>query len=779
MASKDPRPSTTGTSTSLVTTSFSTVSNVSDAFSAASVMLSEKTRKALGDSKYDKRKAGALEVEAIVKSLVAQQRRGGGSCEDAVKKLCLRLRTDFICSSYPDQRKGGLIAMAAVAVGLGTEVGACLDALLEPVLKCFDDNEARVRYFAAESMYNICKVARSYLLQSCEDRFNLVFTGLCKLSADNDPEVRYGAGLLDRLLKVIVAESESFRLDAVVPLFQRFLMNKNPFIRQLLVSWITTLDAVPDLDVVRRLPSLLDGLLDMLSDVNKSIRDSADHALQVFLQEIADASIEKRKSDLIPSTYEILLKRRSDATRQVRLVSITWLAKFVSWGGDALVDRFADFLKAVIDAVSEQDDTEKGEIVAFGKKLDFELQEIARKTEAGKQVDEKGIMKVALEGAVHVKSTVRETSVNWVCLLLDIVPARVTPALDDDILPVMISRLDDESDVVVGLGISAISRVARNSGSCDRILSDVMNKFSSDRNLLEERGSYIIRKLCTLLRPKTVYLVLARIVDSKQGEDINFSAIMVQSLNVILLTTNELGDLRALLKSAWLTPEQAEDLSKAKRDSRLRTIAESRTGIEPPLIKSSLDTKEDAMQTFKIIFKAWSHNPVSALCLSLLAGAYRLAGRLIEILAESEVTVDLLVDADRLVRLLESPVFLHLRMQLLRSDKNFEPELLKALFGLLMILPQRSEAFKTLEARLSAVTGMHMALAGGKSLMNKSPRNGFPSSNNEMNGSNNNVEDTDPNEAIYDDLLDEFARVQAYHAKYRSETFATKSLVAT
>ena len=47
----------------------------------------------------------------------------------------------------------------------------------------------------------------------------------------------------------------------------------------------------------------------------------------------------------------------------------------------------------------------------------------------------------------------------------------------------------------------------------------------------------------------------------------------------------------------------------------------------------------------------------SGLC--LLGGAYGLAGRLVELLGEVEIIVELLVDADRLVRLLESPAFVH------------------------------------------------------------------------------------------------------------------------
>jgi vacuole morphology and inheritance protein 14 len=72
-----------------------------------------------------------------------------------------------------------------------------------PVLACFGDQDARVRYYACESMYNIAKVAKGEILLY----FNQVFDALCKLAADSELSVKNGAELLDRLVKDIVSES--------------------------------------------------------------------------------------------------------------------------------------------------------------------------------------------------------------------------------------------------------------------------------------------------------------------------------------------------------------------------------------------------------------------------------------------------------------------------------------------------------------------------------------------------------------------------------------------
>jgi vacuole morphology and inheritance protein 14 len=117
--------------------------------------------------------------------------------------------------------------------------------------------------------------------------------------------VKNGAELLDRLLKDIVAETASvyvpqypetervreladeaqgmgivvphpddiasgtdvhdarkaFSLRGFIPLLSDRIYVISPFTRSFLVSWITVLDSVPELELVTYLPEFLDGLL--------------------------------------------------------------------------------------------------------------------------------------------------------------------------------------------------------------------------------------------------------------------------------------------------------------------------------------------------------------------------------------------------------------------------------------------------------------------------------------------------------------------------------------
>lgn len=62
-------------------------------------------------------------------------------------------------------------------------VAQYLSEIVPPVLACFTDADARVRYYACEAMYNISKVAKGEILRF----FNDIFDALCKVSSVRDP----------------------------------------------------------------------------------------------------------------------------------------------------------------------------------------------------------------------------------------------------------------------------------------------------------------------------------------------------------------------------------------------------------------------------------------------------------------------------------------------------------------------------------------------------------------------------------------------------------------
>ncbi|KAF2134401.1 ARM repeat-containing protein [Dothidotthia symphoricarpi CBS 119687] len=289
--------------------------------------------KALNDKLYDKRKSGALELEGLIRDALNSQDH------DRIAKIVHQLCHEYAYAVHqPHARNGGLIGLAAASIALGPDVARYLEEIVPPVLACFADQDARVRYYACESMYNIAKVAKGEVLVY----FNQVFDALCKLAADSEPSVKNGAELLDRLVKDIVSESAAsyvsilhtsspsdqdhsddhaqhpsdlptaFNLERFLPLLEERINVLNAFTRSFLVAWITLLDSIPDLELIAHLPRFLGGLLKFLSDSNQDVYTMTQVSLDRFLNEIkkiarikkgiADSKKSHSKDDHRPST---------------------------------------------------------------------------------------------------------------------------------------------------------------------------------------------------------------------------------------------------------------------------------------------------------------------------------------------------------------------------------------------------------------------------------------------------------------------------------------------
>ena len=185
----------------------------------------------------------------------------------AIFGLVSLLADEFVSHESANRRKGGLLGLAAIVVGLERGLGEAKrdgddgddgddgfsrretfeanhtktrlerDALrltVPPVLAAFRDPDARVRYYACEAMYNIVKTARGGVLSLTESEkegsdaegnadarggddsaadaasfsfLRRLFDASCDLSADADADVQNAAHLLDGLVKDVVSET--------------------------------------------------------------------------------------------------------------------------------------------------------------------------------------------------------------------------------------------------------------------------------------------------------------------------------------------------------------------------------------------------------------------------------------------------------------------------------------------------------------------------------------------------------------------------------------------
>lgn len=594
--------------------------------------------------------------------------------------------------------------------------------------------------------------------------FNMIFEGVATVLADTDDEVRDGAKLLDRLVKEIVTECEEFSVEKFLPLLQNYIRRTNPYLRQLVVGWITVLDGIPDVCMIDYLPDFLDGLFNMLSDSNLEIRQAADSALNDFLREIRESAVLE-----FGPIVSILVYQCESLERLNRLTSVTWLSVLIHHpdsGGEKLLPFHAEVLGAILNCISDSE----VEIRKVAERANSDLLALLRDTQSDFQLQallETLIKEMSLKDDVPTKLAV----LKWVNMLLE-KRKRDMDAYVDSLMPPLLQLLKDQSDSVVLLTVQVLSRISlpqqavtvgsaskvngRDEAQFEMVVKSILALFNADRNLLETRGSLIVRRLCVLLNAKTVYLVMADIIskydvspESDGSFTLEFVATMVQTLNLILLTASELHNLRQLLQNSFSTDTPSDETSSSSLVSRNPSSSSRRSG--------KYYAKNEGARVFASLFHCWANNPVSTFSLCLLAQAYDLAFALVKKFSELEVTVGFLMQIDKLIHLIESPIFVHTRLQLLDAEAPYHTYLLKSLYGLLMLLPQ-SDAFHALNDRLTSVCNLRDNL-GIRPNITASPSMGVIKNE---------------ESSIYEsglhalDLLDRFDEVMAMHRKVRS-----------
>ncbi|XP_022117353.2 protein VAC14 homolog [Pieris rapae] len=633
----------------------------------------------LCDKIYEKRKFAGVEIEKMVKDF------SDTNNTNQIKRLIRVLGQDLISSTNPNVKNGALMGLSSVAVGLGKGCESYVGELTHPIVACLGESEARVRYSASEALYNVLKIVRAAALPY----FTLIFDALARLAADPEPQVKQGAELLDRLVKDIVTESASFDLAAFVPLVRERMYTRSASARQFAVSWICALDAAPSLGLRKYLPDLLDGLFTILDDPNPEIRRMCEVQLNEFLR-----SIRKEHSQVdFQAMINSLITHAQSSEELLQLTAITWMREFVELSGARMLPFASGILTAVLPPLAYADDPRK-KIREIAATVNLQMQRLveseseATKTDVKEKMEEDveiqqgklnlvSVVDVLTQMLLHNSVHTKIAALDWILHLYDKMPAEMSRETERVFNPAL-GALTDSSHEVVRRAIALLAETC----SCDptappvtdanqtpasklesspyyhKFLKALLRLLSTDESLLEERGSFIIRQLCVVLPAEAVLAALAGALAAER--ELRFAARLVDVLSAILLTAPELHATRR----------------------RLRSFADASTHA-----------------LFQSLYRCWAHSGVALVALCLLTHNYRHCTQLIATFGDLEITVEFLTEIDKLVQLIESPIFAYLRLELLSGEQS--TELRGALYGLLMILPQTT-AFHALRHRLQA-----------------------------------------------------------------------------
>ncbi len=615
---------------------------------------------------------------------------------------------------------------------------------------------------------------------------------------------------MEDLLEIcLLGESQHTRIPI---LLRERIYSNNQYARQFIISWIHVLESVPDINLLDYLPEILDGLFQILGDNSKEIRRMCEVVLGEFLKEIKKTPSSVKFAEM--ANILVIHCQVADETKLtndlIQLTAMTWMREFIQLAGRVVLPYSSGILTAVLPCLS-YDDRKKNTKEAASA-CNHSLMKLVTPEDDGDEDEEKngstgspsredgqpkmeadsndmlnasqesvgfsnisfftpasadrpqvtldldGIVQV-LDRHLHDSSTGMMTRIavlKWLYHLYIKTPRKMFRHTDS-LFPMLLKTLSDESDEVILKDLEVLAEIASSpAGQTDQVGStdnklelkvpesakpaqqpstgskavdsspstpsmnsyfykfmiNLLKRFSLERKLLENRGAFIIRQLCLLLHAENIFHSMADIL--LKEEDLKFASTMVQTLNTILLTSAELFQLRNQLKD-------------------LRT--------------------QESCALFCCLYRSWCHNPVATVSLCFLTQNYKHAYDLIQKFGDLEVTVDFLMEVDKLVQLIESPIFTYLRLQLLDVENN--PYLIKALYGLLMLLPQ-SQAFQLLSHRLRCVPNPELmrTVDESKYMDSKQQVVSKRASHTQMD---------------YNELLQHFDRVQSKHLEVRHQ----------
>jgi len=186
--------------------------------------------------------------------------------------------------------------------------------------------------------------------------------------------------------------------------------------------------------------------------------------------------------------------------------------------------------------------------------------DITQSVSLAENLDFASVVEVLTKHLLYISVQTKVAVLKWIHHLFINIPHKMFNHIED-LFVILMKSLSDTSDEVVQQTLVVMAEII-SSKSLEAVTTDpdgkMQNKyftkfiinllrlFSTDRHLLEERGAFIIRELCVLLSAEDIYKTLAKILLEEQN--LSFACTMIQTLNVILLTSSELFDLRNKLR---------------------------------------------------------------------------------------------------------------------------------------------------------------------------------------------------------------------------------------
>ncbi|OMJ93668.1 hypothetical protein SteCoe_3368 [Stentor coeruleus] len=615
------------------------------------------------EKNYEKRKQAGQNLQRFLKDQYAVKKSN-----DIIEKFISFFNDVYLLSVDDIYRQAGLMAYSAIVSSLNIKDDSkFIENLVNPVLSCCRDNNTKVKYYAVETLYNIIKVCRQNVLFM----FPYLFKNIVDLCTGTDRDVKKASKKLDSLLKTIVVECEAneylFSSVKFMELIKEMATGIGiPYVQRMIVAWITVLDSIPEFNLFLYLPNFFEGVFLMLRNSDPKLKNEAIIFLKDFLGEIKnDMSNSTLNLGYIMETIVHMVKINDSV---VKREAITWISELIEKGEKRIIKYFPQAIKASLECLSDKDQRINEKAEQTNSKLQEYCKFFPQETSSDSGFELMSIVEVLMAYIDHESIKTRIAALEWVIILQIKDPEALEPSMEI-LVSTLSSRLSDSEPMVVNSTLVILCNIARYKEFFDKVISSILYEVSTNQAFSPDNVKKTVKTLCQGLGVELVYRSISELLNIEKST--SFCQKIIEVLNDLLLIDADFEEIRERLKYCI----ELEDMR--------------------------------CVEFFETLYKAWRFSPGCTLTLTFLVQAYNLAYEIINTMAKSNIDADLLQQLARLVQLIDSPVFVHLRMQMLEHQRH--PYLLKSLYAILMVLPP-SRAYKTLQHRLKDVSALHKSL---------------------------------------------------------------------
>ncbi|XP_022776469.1 protein VAC14 homolog isoform X5 [Durio zibethinus] len=441
-------------------------------------------------------------------------------------------------------------------------------------------------------------------------------------------------------------------LEQIVPPVLKSFSDQDNRVRYYACEALYNIAKVVRGDFIIFFNQIFDALCKLSTDSDANVQSAA-HLLDRLVKDIVTESDQFSIEEFIP----LLRERMNVLNPYVRQFLVGWITVLDSVPDIDMLGFLPDFLDGLFNMLSDSSHE-------IRQQADSALSEFLQEIKNSPSVDYCRMAKILVQRAASPDEFTRLTAITWIYEFVKLGGDQLVPYYAD-ILGAILPCISDKEEKIRVVAretneeLRAIKVDPAEAYNMGAILSIARRQLGSEWEATRIEALHWISAL--LNRHRTEVLSFLNDIFDTLLKALSDSS--DEALNLILLTSSELSDLRKLLKQS-LVNAAGKDL-------------------------------------FVSLYASWCHSTMAIISLCLLAQTYQHASAVIQSLVEEDINVKFLVQLDKLIRLLETPIFAYLRLQLLEPGRYIW--LLKALYGLLMLLPQQSAAFKILQTRLKTV----------------------------------------------------------------------------